>query len=433
MNSTHSRRNDDNARTSGHFGISYQHVVMLTAAMCAISVASNLTWERIAEADEKASGAEIAAAASNAAPTRPAASVVKPVGLPVDVAIAGDAATAILADGTRRATVLDADLQRRAEQFLASYNVPYGATVAIDPRTGRVLAMAEHRRTGFESYGLGKPIPAASLAKVLTGAALLDRSDLLPHERVCVRGGKRRLTQRNLEETGSRGRCMDLAEALARSNNPAVAKLALKYLDPQRMAEQAREFGFGRSLVPQLAGIVPSSALYPRDTLGFGQAAAGFGNVLLSPLHAALVAAGLANHGAVKRPRLYTDEPADLPDVVAQVSSAETADTLAHMLVGTTTPEGTARGAFVRNRAVRHALHGIRVAGKTGNITHRDPYRDYSWFIGFAPADAPRIAVASVVVNERRWLTRGHYIAADLLRHYFEREQRAARVAARRR
>src|SRR6185369_4422446 len=87
---------------------------------------------------------------------------------------------------------------------------------------------------------------------------------------------------------------------------------------------------------------------------------------------------------------------------------AGSAKALTSMLIGTTTI-GTARGTFTkRGRPVL----GVRVAGKTGSLTRREPsFLDYSWFAGFAPAEAPRYAVAAVVGNDPKWHVRAPYVA----------------------
>ncbi len=65
------------------------------------------------------------------------------------------------------------------------------------------------------------------------------------------------------------------------------------------------------------------------------------------------------------------------------------------------------------------ATRDVAIAGKTGSLADRDPFRDYSWFVGFAPADRPQIVVASVVVNGRLWRVRAPQVARDALEAYF--------------
>ncbi|HMI94567.1 MAG TPA: penicillin-binding transpeptidase domain-containing protein, partial [Polyangiales bacterium] len=66
----------------------------------------------------------------------------------------------------------------------------------------------------------------------------------------------------------------------------------------------------------------------------------------------------------------------------------------------------------------RPFLPGISVAGKTGSLSSDQPYRAYSWWIGFAPEDAPRVAVAALVVNTPKWRIKASYVAREALRYY---------------
>ena len=86
-----------------------------------------------------------------------------------------------------------------------------------------------------------------------------------------------------------------------------------------------------------------------------------------------------------------------------------------------TVTAGTARRVF---RRVAAPLRGVRVAGKTGSLADASPYRDYSWFVGYAPAEKPEVAVATVVVNDRLWHARAPTVAKEALEAFF-----AARLA----
>ena len=82
-----------------------------------------------------------------------------------------------------------------------------------------------------------------------------------------------------------------------------------------------------------------------------------------------------------------------------------------------TVSQGTATPVF-RERH-RNILGDIEVAGKTGSLSiHKAPFKDYSWFVGFAPADDPKIAVAAVVVNGLKWRVHAPYIAREALKMY---------------
>jgi len=86
------------------------------------------------------------------------------------------------------------------------------------------------------------------------------------------------------------------------------------------------------------------------------------------------------------------------------------------MLVDTT-ERGTARRAF---RTRRGPLLGpVRVAGKTGSLSGRDPDGRYEWFVGVAPADEPKIALAVVLVQQPRWWVTPSQVAAETLKKIF--------------
>jgi cell division protein FtsI/penicillin-binding protein 2 len=82
-----------------------------------------------------------------------------------------------------------------------------------------------------------------------------------------------------------------------------------------------------------------------------------------------------------------------------------------------TVSRGTAHGAFF-DQAGNAFLPGIAVAGKTGTLTAESPYRGYTWWVGFAPAERPTIAVAALVVNSPRWRIKASYVAREALRYY---------------
>jgi cell division protein FtsI/penicillin-binding protein 2 len=99
------------------------------------------------------------------------------------------------------------------------------------------------------------------------------------------------------------------------------------------------------------------------------------------------------------------------------VWSPEIADELREFMVGVTA-RGTAKSAF-RDTRGRPLLGPVRVSGKTGSLSGRDPKGRYEWFIGVAPAEAPRVAIAAVVVNGPKWWSNAAQIAAQVLRLVF--------------
>jgi cell division protein FtsI/penicillin-binding protein 2 len=318
----------------------------------------------------------------------------------------------------RAILTLSSALQERLTRTLVQNAVPWGVTVLLEPATGRVLAMAEHsREPGVTGLALKALAPAASIFKLVTAAALLERG-VSPGEEVCFHGGRHRLDPRLLADDPRRDhRCTTLEDAFGRSTNVVFAKLAGRGLDAPELREAATRFLFNTPIPFPLA-LEPSTARIEEDSFQLANTAAGFGPVRLTPVHAALLAAIVAN-GGVFVPPVLVDEVVGAPAPAAleprRVVDGEVASALSEMM-RTTVTDGTARKAF---RRVTSVLRGVPVAGKTGTLSDQDPYRDYSWFVGFAPADNPVVAVATLIVNERKWRVRAPAVARDALEAFF--------------
>jgi cell division protein FtsI/penicillin-binding protein 2 len=323
----------------------------------------------------------------------------------------------------RALLTLDPRLQQKLTKVLADYRVPWGATVLLEPRTGRVLAMAEHsqKEKGRRELALQAIGPAASIFKIVTAAALLERG-VQPEETVCYHGGRHAIAKGSLADDPRRDRrCLTLAAAMGHSANLVFAKLADRGLGAEALREEAGRWLFNAPL-PFARPVEISRAEIPDDPFDLARTAAGFGEVRLSVLHAALIAAVVANGGVLVHPDLIDEvDGATLPprpDAV-RVVDEPVAEALAMMMRNTVT-EGTARRIFRRDRWSRSSpLREVAVAGKTGSLAEKNPYRDYSWFVGFAPADDPQVAVATVVVNEKLWRVRAPWVAHHALETYF--------------
>ncbi len=393
------------------------------------SVAAPLAEDAISpivDASAAAAVAELApqAEAANAAPAGPPPALGPPR---FDAALGRFVAP--YGDG-RAILTLSSTLQERLTRTLQQNAVPWGVTVLLEPATGRVLAMAEYSRAEPDATGLALRAlaPAASIFKLVTAAALLEQG-VSPEEEVCFHGGRHRLAPRLLADDPRRDhRCLSLETAFGKSTNVVFAKLADRGLTAAALREAASRFFFNAA-IPFPVALEPSTALIDEDPFQRANTAAGFGPVRLSPMHGALLAAIVANRGLFVAPRLVDEvEGAPPPAAPAPVRVVErdVAQALADMMRSTVT-EGTARRTFHR---VHSPLRGVPVAGKTGSLADKEPFRDYSWFVGYAPADAPVIAVATVIVNERLWRVRAPTVARDALTAYFDLQEREARSAA---
>jgi cell division protein FtsI/penicillin-binding protein 2 len=339
--------------------------------------------------------------------------------------------------GAKAVLTLDPRLQERLGKYLAAHRVPWGAAVLLEPESGRVLALAEHSRAepGAQGLAFRALAPAASIFKIVTSAALLQHGVEKDSE-ICFHGGRRRLAPRLLLDDPRRDRrCSSLSEALGHSTNVVFAKLAGRGLSPDALRAEAGRFLFNAA-IPFSWPVEVSRADIPEDSFRLAETAAGFGPVRMSPLHGALIAGIVANGGVLVPPRIVESVDGAAPPPAGPsepVLSPEVAASLAEMM-RTTVTEGTARRAFRQDRwSKRSPLHGVSVAGKTGSLADRDPYRDYSWFVGFAPVERPRVAVAAVVVNERLWHVKATQVAREALAAYFAEHGREEpqRTAAR--
>jgi cell division protein FtsI/penicillin-binding protein 2 len=313
--------------------------------------------------------------------------------------------------------------------------------VAVDD--GRVLALAgRHRdapRTNDVRLATSAWAPAASVFKLVTATALLGEG-VTPATRVCYHGGVHSVEADNLEDHPELdGRCKSLGYGLAKSQNAILARLAHDHLDPIKLERAARALGFGEAPPFELPTTASTLAL-PSDPLAFARVAAGFWNTNLSPLHGALLAATIARGGEM--PSLHlVDRVVDgsgrslpLPARAAphRAIAPETAAALTQMMVGTT-EWGSANRAFRDSSTGRRRLAGVRVAGKTGTLTGRDEGGlAYSWFVGFAPADHPKVAIAVLLGRGGETDTRAADVARALLATWMTAGEHApAFVAAR--
>jgi penicillin-binding protein A len=337
-----------------------------------------------------------------AAPARP------PLSLDLGKARLEHGRYVVEADGRTVELTLEPALQRRAEEVFKKHGVAYGGAVFVSIPDGRVLAMTGHSRVEPQrtvtDLTLRPWAPAASVFKVITSAALLSSGGFDPSRRVCYHGGGSRLMRDNIEDRPRLDRrCGTLAEAIGSSTNSIVAKLAYKHLDPATLGAYAHAFGFNDHLQRSDAfplDMAESPAEMPTEGLEFARTAAGFWHVFLSPLHGARIASAFANGGAMIAPRLVervrerdgtVHEPTTEPP--QQAIPANVARDVGRMMVRTTRA-GTARGSFIKGG--RRTLP-FDVAGKTGTLSRKKPYTHYNWFVGFAPADNPKVAFGVLV------------------------------------
>lgn len=306
-----------------------------------------------------------------------------------------------------------------------------GAVVALQPRTGAILALwsypsydpnrlATHDRAAANDYWAelnadpGRPLinravrewyPPGSVFKIVTAAAALEAGmspDSTFDDPVEQDLPQTTATIRNYGRgTCAGGGTITLAQALAVSCNTTFAQIALD-LGADPLVEMAEAFGLNSRIVGPEHIPSPLDSRMPVDMNPpqTAQAAIGQFDVRTTPLQMALITATIANDGIAMRPRLVERVEDERSAVIAEnepqprdeaggdgrVLSARTAAQLRDMMVGVVA-NGTGR---------RAAIPGVTVGGKTGTAeTGSGP--PTVWFVGFAPAEDPQVAVAVVV------------------------------------
>jgi penicillin-binding protein A len=327
---------------------------------------------------------------------------------------------------------LDRDAQNAAydalNQLQSSTGAPVQASVlALQPSTGRILAMASlpsydpnklasHDFTQVKkdynalqadpaepllNRGIQLTLPPGSTFKLVTASAALESGKYTYDSQ--VPGGP---TYQLPQTSGSSGEIdnegrdcgtdkIPFSQAMENSCNTTFAQLGVE-VGADALQKQAEAYGFNQHYLddigPQAISNFPDNANEPQA----GQSAIGQYEVRATPLQMAMVAAGIANQGVVMKPyivdSIQSPELETLrqtePDELDQAVSAETADQVTQLMIDTVN-NGTASPG---------AIPGVQVAGKTGTAQSGVPsVPPYAWFVSFAPAQDPEVAVAVVI------------------------------------
>ncbi|MBK6517411.1 MAG: penicillin-binding protein [Polyangiaceae bacterium] len=338
--------------------------------------------------------------------------------------VRGDVATAP-AHGDRVAELsVSPKYQRAANRLLRDGAVAEGAIVMTDVKTGKVLVWANYseeaplRDLARESFA-----PSASIFKIVTGSALVEHG-LVPSTRECYRGGKSRVDDGELVRDEKRDKyCATLAEAMGRSLNVVFARHAMDHLDKDELESIATRLGWGRE-IPFDVPIEKSRLELPDEPNELARTAAGFWHTTLSPFQGANLATTLANGGEMIQLSIIDkvkDAEGDLyvgageRHVLGRVIEERTARAVTTMMEATV-DNGTSFQTF-HDRSGRSYLPDVSVAGKTGTLEGKGYL--FTWWVGFAPSDAPEIAVSVLVSNRGDWKVKATQVASDMLRVYF--------------
>jgi peptidoglycan glycosyltransferase len=331
------------------------------------------------------------------------------------------------------------------EAAMSALNGVTGAVVALDPKTGAILALAStptydpnqlasHDPAAIRAYqqsitpaegsgdadprsnqAIGERYSPGSVFKLVIAAAALESGDYTPDTAIpapnvlTLPGTSTPLNNYNSESCNG-GADQPLIDALTISCNTAFAQLGID-LGEDEVRSMAEAFGIddGDGFDMPLH-VVPSSIGDIADAAALGQSSIGQKDVQLTAMQAAMISAAIANDGTLMKP--YLVDSIQAPDLtvidqtdteeLGQPVSADVAGELTQMMTSVVeNPNGTGRKA---------RIDGVQVAGKTGTAevgTSGDDKPPHTWFTGFAPADDPQIAVAVFIKNGGRSGTEG--------------------------
>jgi peptidoglycan glycosyltransferase len=323
--------------------------------------------------------------------------------------------------GDNLVTSLNPAAQRVALQQLGGRK---GAVVALDPRSGAIKVMASvpgydpnavKNQQAFSALNKDSDAPLlnrttqagyppGSTFKVVTAIAAIDSGRYTPDSRISGRNGKTISGVPLNNDQGESFGDITLTEALTKSVNTVFGEIGEK-LGKAKMNTYMDRLGFGKPVEVDLprderaaSGERKSGRIIPatNGAVDVGRMAIGQDKLTVTPLQMAMVASAVANGGKLMKPRLG-DRIVDrdgrtvrhlVPEEMSQVMSPQTASQVGAMM-GQVVKEGTGTAA---------ALQGIDVAGKTGTAEVDRPCGpNQLWFIAFAPAQDPRVAIAATV------------------------------------
>ncbi|MBI2893032.1 MAG: PASTA domain-containing protein [Deltaproteobacteria bacterium] len=338
---------------------------------------------------------------------------------------------------------IDKTIQHIAEEELAAamttYEARAGSVVVIEPATGEVLAIANAPSFNPNEFGQAGAFQRRNRAvcdrfepgstiKIFTLAAALASGTLRPSELVYCEKGLFEMADYVIHDAHRDG-WLTPTQVLARSSNIGAAKIALA-LGRTRLYQFFRRFGFGEVTGVPLPGETPGSINDYRRWRDADTASAAFGQgISMSSFQLTMAVAAVANGGKLMRPLLVKrildsrGETAEelLPRVRRRVIPETTARLIADMLTAVTEDGGT---------GIEGGLDDYLVAGKTGTAQKADfehgGYSEDRWlasFVGFVPADRPRLAM-TVVIDEPIVSHYGGIVAAPVFRRIADRSLR---------
>ncbi len=300
--------------------------------------------------------------------------------------------------------------------------------VAMDPYAGRVLAMV-----GFDEDDpnnnpcTDSRFPAASIFKIVTAAAAIEKCGLNSDSQVTYSGRKHTLYKSQMKKRKKGVRKVTLRDSFAQSINPVFGKIGTHDLGKTTLEEYADAFGFNREISFEIP-LTPSVIDVSDRPYHWAEIASGFNReTRISPLHGALIASAIINQGRLIEPMIIDEIRNEQGQMVYQshytpLNQAITPDASKVMsdLMQGTIESGTCKKVF-RGYQKDPVLSRLSIGGKTGSINSKKRDARYDWFVGFAEEkEGAEKMVISVVVAHGKYIgIRAAKYARIFIKEYF--------------
>ena len=326
-------------------------------------------------------------------------------------------------------TSLDVPLQQFMLDNLDQSTARYIGIVAMDPTTGRILSMVSFDKTNQHNNPcIDNKFPAASIFKIVTAAAAIEKCDFNSGSILKYNGGKHTLYKSQLKKRTNRyTNRITFRDSFAQSVNPVFGKIGSLYLGKTVLENYAEAFGFNQNIDFEIP--VPPSSIYLSDEpYQWAEIACGFNHeTTLSPLHGALITSAILNQGRLVEPTIVdqiTDETGQVIYrshliTLNQAITPKSAKVI-NNLMEATIKSGTCRKAF-RGYQKDQILSKLNIGGKSGSIDNKAHDARYDWFVGFAEEkDGHEKLVISVIVAHEKYIgTRASHYARIAMKQYF--------------
>ncbi len=326
---------------------------------------------------------------------------------------------------------IQGEVQKEADSLLKRYRPDYAAIVMMDAKTGRVLTMStfEKANPSGSNLALRATFPAASIFKVITASAAIDKAGISPEHKIAFNGGNYTLYKKNVlsDKVNRWTRFITLKDAFARSINTAFGRLSLESIEPKDLSEYANRFMFNE-VIPADFTVETSQASVPSEK-GFAltEVASGFNRFnTMSPVHGAMIASTILNEGKMMIPYIVDSLENSNGEKIYQAQSLERGQILrpesaekVRQMMEQTVLSGTSRKTFrkiIRDRKFRE----IEMGGKTGHFSSLNPKGRTDWFVGYASDGTEKIAMAAITVNIRKWTVKSSALGEMMFRKYFK-------------